>query len=260
MAGDPGRDTKLKCPIFNLNSSCAATEVGWQPSPWNAFRIAEPPLVQLCPLLSDRNIILATGARRRVNKNIFQSESLPALCRESVDQRQPVETLAEAPREIVDPALPAQAAPLPELLHRHALNQNLMHQRGAVGAEFALGTVQPQHGLALALRNRLPRLPAIDIFPRRIDGLRAALGLLPVVLKRPAALILRLVDLTMRMQPAQGIVADRAQRDDFFSRLQAQGIVHFNRRHLRVAQQIPRSPVMNLFRSMRLVAFGPCHV
>ena len=44
---------------------------------------------------------------------------------------------------------------------------------------------------------RLSRLSAIDIFPRRIDGLRSALGLLPIVLERPSALILRLVDLMM---------------------------------------------------------------
>ena len=83
-----------------------------------------------------------------------------------------------------------------------------MHQRRAVGAEFALGAVQPQHRLALAFGDRLARLPAIDIFPGRIDRLRAALGLLPIVLKRPPALILRLVDLAMRVQPAERIVAD----------------------------------------------------
>ena len=77
-----------------------------------------------------------------------------------------------------------------------------------------LGAVQPQHGLPLALGDRLPPLPAVDIFAAGIDRLRAALGLLPIVLKRPAALILRLVDLAMRVQPRQRIVADRAQRDD----------------------------------------------
>ena len=58
-----------------------------------------------------------------------------------------------------------------------------MHQRRTIGAKFALGAVQPQHGLALAFRNRLPRPRAVDIFARGIDGLRAALGLLPIVLK-----------------------------------------------------------------------------
>ena len=40
-----------------------------------------------------------------------------------------------------------------------------MHQRRSVGAEFALGSVEPQHGLALTFRDRFPPLPAIDIFP-----------------------------------------------------------------------------------------------
>src|ERR1700750_1810582 len=90
--------------------------------------------------------------------------------RKPVDHRQPVEAFAESPGEIVDPALAAQAAPLSNLLHRHAKYQHLMHQRGAVGAEFALGAVQPQHGPALALRDRLPASAAVDILPGRIDG------------------------------------------------------------------------------------------
>jgi len=101
-----------------------------------------------------------------------------------------------------------------------------MDQRGAVGAEFALSAIEPEHGLALSFRNRLAHLSAIDIFPRRIDRLRSAFGLLPIVLKGPSALVLRLVDLAMAVQPAQGIVADRAQRDDFFSRLQRERIVY----------------------------------
>ena len=82
-----------------------------------------------------------------------------------------------------------------------------MHQRRSVGAEFTLGSVQPQHGLALTFRDRLPSLPAIDIFPGGIDSQRSALGFLPIALECPPALVLRLVDLTMRVQPAQGIVA-----------------------------------------------------
>ena len=121
--------------------------------------------------------------------------------REPVQQCQPVEAFAKSPREIVDPALTHEATALADLLHGHAENQHLMHQRGAVGAEFAFGAVEPQHRLALALGDRLAHLAAIDIFPRRIDRLRAALGLLPIVLERPAALVLRLVDLAMAMQP-----------------------------------------------------------
>jgi hypothetical protein len=105
-----------------------------------------------------------------------------------------------------------------------------MHQRRAIGAEFALGPVEPQHGLALALGDRLPPASAVDIFPGRIDRLRPALGLLPIVLKGSPALELRLVDMAMRMQLAQGIVAQRTQRDDFFSGLEAQGIVDLDGR------------------------------
>jgi hypothetical protein len=77
--------------------------------------------------------------------------------------------------------------------------QNLMHRRRAVGAEFTLGAVQPQRRPALVFRDRLPCPHPVDIFPGRIDGLRSALGLLPIILKCPPALILRLVDLSMRM-------------------------------------------------------------
>ena len=89
-----------------------------------------------------------------------------------------------------------------------------MHQRRAIGTELALDAVEAQHGLALAFRDRLAKLPAIDIFPAGIDRLRTALCLLPIVLEGTPALELRLVDLPMRMQFAQGIVAQRAQRDD----------------------------------------------
>src|SRR6202043_4103745 len=126
--------------------------------------------------------------------------------------------------KIVDPALAAQTAALADLLHGQPENQHLVHQRRAVGAEFALGAVEPQHRLALAFGDRLPRPSAVDVLARRIHGLRAALGLLPIVLKRAAALILRLVDLAAAVQPAQGIVAERAQRDDLFPRLQRQRI------------------------------------
>jgi hypothetical protein len=64
----------------------------------------------------------------------------------------------------------------------------------------------------------------------------------------------------MAVQPAQGVVADRAQRDDLFSRFQRQRIVYFNGRHFRIARQIAGSPVMHLCRIVRLVASCPCHV
>src|SRR6476620_6771868 len=100
-----------------------------------------------------------------------------------------------------------------------------MHQHGAVGAEFALDTVEPRHRPALGFGDRLPPLAAIDIFPGRIDGAGTALRLLPIVLEGTATPELRLVDLTMRMQAAERVVADRAQRDDPVSRFQRERIV-----------------------------------
>src|ERR1700722_10141349 len=152
----------------------------------------------------------STGGSTRRDDASFRGflKLLAPLGRKSIHQREAIEALLEPAREIIDPALTMHAAPLSDLLHGHAQNQNLVHQRRAVGAEFMLGAVQPQHGLALALGDRFSPLPAVDIFARGIDRLRAALGLLPIVLKRPAALILRLVDLAMRVQPRQRIVAD----------------------------------------------------
>src|SRR5476651_180546 len=43
---------------------------------------------------------------------------LPSFRRKPINQRQPVQTLLEPFREIVDPALAAQIPPLPDLLHR----------------------------------------------------------------------------------------------------------------------------------------------
>src|SRR5580693_9820580 len=182
---------------------------------------------------------------------------LPPLCRKSIEQRQPIETLTEPAREIVVPALALHAAPLPDLIHGHTQDQYVVHQRRADRAEFMLGAVQPQHRLALALGDRLASLPAIDIFAAGIDRPRAALGLLPIVLKRPAALILRLVNLPMGVQPRQRIIADRAQRDDLVAGIEAQGIVDLDGRHFRVAQETPRSPVVDLCWVIWSFAFCP---
>src|SRR5271169_3678803 len=179
--------------------------------------------------------------------------------RKAVDLRQPVEAFAEALGEIVDPALAAQAPSLADLLHGHAQYQDLMHQHRTVSAEFALGAVEPQHRLALAFSDRLARARGIDIFARRIDRLGPAFGFLPIVLERPPALKLRLVDLTMAVQPPQRIVADRAQGDNFFSGLERQGIVDFDRDHFGVTRQILRPAVMNFCDFLRPVAFGPWH-
>jgi hypothetical protein len=96
-----------------------------------------------------------------------------------------------------------------------------VHQHYAVGAEVLFDTIEPQHRPALPLSDWFARLPAIDIFAGRIDRTRPALGLFPVVLKRAAAAILRLVDLVMTMQTAQRIVSDRTQGDDLFAGLDA---------------------------------------
>ena len=135
-----------------------------------------------------------------------------------------------------------------------------MHQRRAVRAEFAFGPVQPQHGLALALGDRFAALPAIDIFPGRIDRARAALGLFPVALERPPGLILRLVDLAMGMQASERIVADRTQGNDLLARLQRQGIVDLDGCDFGIAQQIARPSVMRLGGIVRLSAFGFRHL
>ena len=118
-----------------------------------------------------------------------------------------------------------QAPPLADLLHGQALDQHVMHQRRAVRAEFAFGPIQPQHGLALALGDRFAPLPAIDIFTGRIDRARSALGLLPIALERTPGLIPCLIDLAVRMQARERIVADGTQGNDLLARLQRQGII-----------------------------------
>src|SRR5215213_226969 len=140
--------------------------------------------------------------------------TLSSLRRKSVHQRQPVEAFAKPAREIVIPALGTQSTLLPDLLRGHAQDQNFVHQRRAVGAEFALGTVQPQHRLPLTLGNWLPHLAAIDVFPGRIHRPWSTLGLLPVGLKSPATLILCFIDMTMGVHAAQRVVPNRAQGND----------------------------------------------
>src|SRR4051794_32924665 len=64
-----------------------------------------------------------------------------AFGRKPIDQRQPVEALAESPGEIVLPALGAQSPLLADLRHGQAVDEDIVHQRRTVGAEFALGAV-----------------------------------------------------------------------------------------------------------------------
>src|SRR5207302_11220430 len=99
----------------------------------------------------------------------------------------------------------------------------------------------------------------IDVFPGRVNRAWAALGLLPIVLKRPSALVLRLVDLAVRMQPGKRIVADRTERHDLLAWFQRQRVIDLDGLDLGVAQQILRSSVMHLRRVVRLPAFGSWH-
>jgi hypothetical protein len=62
----------------------------------------------------------------------------------------------------------------------------------------------------------------------------------------------------MRVHPSQRIVAERAQRDDLVAGIETQGIVDLDRRDIGMAQQIARSPVVNLRGVVGFVAFCPC--
>ena len=128
------------------------------------------------------------------------------------------------PCKIVAPAFGAQSPPLTDLLHGQALNQHVMHQRRAVRAEFAFGPVQPQHGLALALGDRFAACPP-STYSRVGSTARGPRSAFSQSLwnARPR-LILRLVDLAVRIQAGERIVADRTQGDDLLARLQPQRI------------------------------------
>jgi hypothetical protein len=119
----------------------------------------------------------------------------PLFRRKAVSQRQPVEALAKPAREIVVPARALQAAALPDLRHGHALDQHIVDQRGAIGAELAFDAIEPQHGPALSLGERLARLRAVDIFAGGVDSLRPALSAFPIALEGAPGPILRVVDL-----------------------------------------------------------------
>src|SRR5579863_4033800 len=176
----------------------------------------------------------------------FPSISLLVRARKALSLRQAIEALLKTTRKIILPALAAQAAPHADLLHGEPEHQHVMHQRDAVGAEFMLDAIEPQHGAALPLGDRLARYAAIDIFARRIDGARTTLGLLPVVLKCAAAAILRLVDLMMAVQPRQRIVADRTQPGDLLAGFERERIVDLDRGDFRIQGKIARSSVVRL--------------
>ncbi len=114
-----------------------------------------------------------------------------------------------------------------------------MHQRGAVCAEFALDPVQPQHRLSLALGDRLARAGTIDIFAGRIHRLWAPLSPLPIVLEGAPAAVLRLVDLVVRVQPAERIAADRPDSQNLLARIERERIVDLHLRHLGIERYLP---------------------
>ena len=121
-----------------------------------------------------------------------------------------------------------------------------MDQRRSIGTQLPLGAVEPQHYPALTLGDWLAGPHAIDIFAGGIDGLRSAFGPFPIVLKRATASILGFVDLPVRMQPRQRIIADRAQGDDLVAGFQRHGIVDLNGSDFRVVRQIAGTPIVNL--------------
>src|SRR4029077_13450603 len=100
----------------------------------------------------------------------------------------------KAPGQIILPALRDETAPLTDLLHGHAIDQHVVHQRRSVGTELALDPVQPQRGLALTLGDRIAGLHAVDVFAGRIDRLRPPLRALPIPLEGAGAPRFRLPD------------------------------------------------------------------
>jgi hypothetical protein len=129
----------------------------------------------------------------------------------------------------------------------------------SVGTELPLGAIQPQHRLTLAFGDRLAALRTIDMFAGRIDSPRSALRTFPVILEGAAATVLRIVDLSMRMQPTERIVTYRAERHDLLARLQRQGVVDLDRRHLGVEWQVARATIMDLRNTMGLITSGARH-
>jgi hypothetical protein len=63
-------------------------------------------------------------------------------------------------------------------------------------------------------------------------------------LECPTALVLSLVDLAMRMQSSERVVADRSHRNDLLARLKGQRIIDLHGGHFSVQRQIPSPPIM----------------
>ena len=178
----------------------------------------------------------------------------------SIEHGQPIEAFLEPAREIVVPALAGQPPLVPDLLHRKAMHQDVMDDRRPVRAEFALGPVQPDHRLSLTFGHELAALRAVDMITRGVNGLRSPLRPLPIVLEGASRPILRFVQLLVRVQAAERIVADRSERNDFLAWLARKRIVDLDRDHLRIPGQVKRATVVALRDANRLAAFRTRHI
>jgi hypothetical protein len=78
-------------------------------------------------------------------------------------------------------------------------------------------------------------------------------------LESAATPVLRLVDLVVRMQPSQGIIAHRAQNHDLLARLQGKRIIDFDGDYLCIARQIAGASVMSFGNSVRFIPLGARH-
>jgi hypothetical protein len=70
---------------------------------------------------------------------------------------------------------------------------------------------------------------------------------------------LRLVDLAMRVQAAERIIASRTQHDNLVAWFECKGIIDFDCGYLRIVRQIPRPAVMQADRMIGLFSLGFWH-
>src|SRR5262249_38964804 len=105
----------------------------------------------------------------------------------------------------------------------------------------------------------LARARAVDIFAGRVHRLWPPLRPLPIVLIGAPTAILRLIDLMVRVQPAERIAADRADGDDLLAGIESQGIVDLDLHHLGIERHVARPPVVDTRQLVGLVASGTRH-
>ncbi|MGY2990110.1 hypothetical protein ACVI1K_007457 [Bradyrhizobium sp. USDA 4508] len=70
---------------------------------------------------------------------------------------------------------------------------------------------------------------------------------------------MRIVDLAVRVQPAERIVADRAKSNDLLAWLERKGIVDVDGRHLGIKRQILGTSIVRSGGIVRLPALGSRH-